>query len=100
MRPCHRKWTGFAGALLAAGCVWPHLSLGDNAMPFTRVEYMTYEMMGPPELLVIEHNGAARFESHTNIAESGMTAVGTFATTLTQSQILALETALANPPFD
>jgi hypothetical protein len=68
-------------------------------MTFTRIDYLISEMMGPPELLVVEGNGAARFESHTNIAEAGKAAVGTFATTLTPDQMKALETAVANPPF-
>jgi hypothetical protein len=99
MRPCRRRWIGFAVAVLLLRCTWTVNSFGDNAMTFTRLEYLISEMMGPPEFLVVEEDGTVRFESHTNVAEQGAQAVGTFAMTLTEEQMRSLAAAFANPPF-
>jgi len=68
-------------------------------MKFTRIEYLTSEIMGPPEALVIDSNGSVTYESHTNRPERGAGAVGTYATTLDASEMEALAAVLANPPF-
>lgn len=74
-------------------------SSGENKMKFSRVEYLISEMMGPPETLVIEGDGSATYESHTNRRESGAVAVGTFATKLESGEIAKLAAALMDPTF-
>src|SRR5215813_3286676 len=99
MKPYRLRWVGCAVAAFLWPCAWPGNAFGDNAMTSTKIEYMISEMMGPPELLVIEADGSARFESHTNRAVAGAAAVGTFATTLTAGQMATLAAAFSNPPF-
>src|SRR5258708_17959252 len=88
---------------MAAGCV-VGIALSArrekaSRMTFTTLEYFASEMMGPPEDLLIEHSGRARYESHTNAVDGGVSAVGTYQTTLLASQIAMLDAALADPPF-
>jgi hypothetical protein len=66
---------------------------------FSKIEYLTSEMMGPPETLAIESSGRAIYESHTNMAANGDVPVGTFETKLPSGEIDALAAALGSPPF-
>ncbi len=68
-------------------------------MTFTRIEYLTSEMMGPPEALLIHRDGLAQYEAHSNVADAGLSDIGTYETTLSPKTISALTTAFAYPPF-
>src|SRR5258708_7709798 len=99
MRSFHRKEIRAVAASLVMAVGWFGHFAGENSMTFTRIEYLTSEIMGPPEALIIDSSGAAHYESHTNLPQGGGSAVGTYATKLTASEIKALEAALAKPPF-
>lgn len=98
MRSFHHNEVCTLAVAFILAIAWFCNSSADNKMTFTKIEYLTSEIMGPPEALLIGSNGSASYESHTNLPERGAGAVGTYATTLNASEIQALDSALTNPP--
>jgi len=68
-------------------------------MNFDRVEYTVATMEEAPQLLVVEANGKATLESHSNMYSLTDPQIGTYQTTLAQDQMEELATALNQPPF-
>ncbi len=67
---------------------------------FSRIEYLSSEVMGPPEALILDSNGSARFESYSNLTSGGKEPVGTFETRFDAAQISALASAINSPPIE
>ena len=68
-------------------------------MNFDRVEYTIATMEEAPQVLVVEADGKATCESHSNMYSLADPQIGTYQTTLAQDQMEELATALNQPPF-
>lgn len=67
-------------------------------MSFSTIEYLVAERPETPETLTIDSHGNARYASHTNLGAPDRPEIGTYAMTLSASDLEAVA-ALADPSF-
>jgi len=77
-------------AVLLVGCTLEH------HMKFDRIEYQYAASMSPPETLVVDADGRARYESHTAGSEPE---IGRYETRLSSSELRDLDRAIDLPPL-
>ena len=98
MRLSRRSGAGAAAAMvLLCICGWAG---GEEKVSFIRIEYLSSDVMGPPETLTIMSDGVARFESYSNLLSAGRDPVGLFETRFNASQLADLSRAIDAPPFE
>jgi len=68
-------------------------------MRFDKLEYVATGVPQAPDVLTIEANGSARYESHSNEATPDRPEIGTYQTALPADEMQALGKLLDNPPF-
>lgn len=93
-----RQIAGVILLLVAGQVMFP--SRGECAMNFDRVEYTIATMEEAPQVLVVEADGKATCEAHSNMYSQKDPQIGTYQTTLTPAQLQELNAALSEPPFD
>ena len=71
----------------------------EQHMKFQKIEYFYPSMEEAPQLLTIDANGRARYESHSNEATPDYPEIGIFQTTLSGDDMESLRSLLTNPPF-
>ena len=75
-------------------------AVGEEKVSFIRIEYLISDVMGRPETLTVMSDGAARFESYSNLLSAGKDPVGLFETRFNASQLADLSSAIDDPPFE
>ncbi len=71
-----------------------------DAMKFDRLEYIIAESPELPDILVVEADGRAHYESHSNESTPVHPEIGIYETNLTGSEIQSLEGTLNTPLFE
>ena len=95
----HRIRVLAGGILLLAAGPFVTSSDGKGAMSFDRVEYTIATMEEAPQVLVVEADGKATCESHSNMYSLADPQIGTYQTGLATAQMEDLSAALAEPAF-
>jgi hypothetical protein len=75
-------------------------SAGEIVMNFDRLEYQVGELAVAPQLLTIDRDGHARYESHTNWGALDRPEIGTYEMTVPNAELQNLGSALGSRPFN